>query len=109
MCVDDGSSDDSANEARLGGAVVVKHPINLGQGAALRTGLDYALRQKGADFFVTFDSDGQHSVDAYRLCEHASRSCSARGAAELAGDGRRGPAGAQYAPRHGYFGGRVCG
>lgn len=63
VCVDDGSSDDSANEARLGGAVVVQHPINLGQGAALRTGLDYALRQKGADFFVTFDSDGQHSVD----------------------------------------------
>lgn len=63
VCVDDGSSDDSANEARLGGAVVVKHPINLGQGAALRTGLDYALRQPGADFFVTFDSDGQHSVD----------------------------------------------
>jgi glycosyltransferase involved in cell wall biosynthesis len=63
VCVDDGSSDDSVSEARLGGAVVVKHPINLGQGAALRTGLDYALRQPGADFFVTFDSDGQHSVD----------------------------------------------
>ena len=63
VCVDDGSSDDSASEARRGGAVVVKHPINLGQGAALRTGLDFALRQSGADFFVTFDSDGQHSVD----------------------------------------------
>ena len=63
VCVDDGSSDDSANEARRGGAAVVKHPINLGQGAALRTGLDFALRQPGADFFVTFDSDGQHSVD----------------------------------------------
>ena len=43
--------------------MVVQHPINLGQGAALRTGLDFALTQKGADFFVTFDSDGQHSVD----------------------------------------------
>jgi glycosyltransferase involved in cell wall biosynthesis len=63
VCVDDGSSDDSASEAHRGGAVVVKHPINLGQGAALRTGLDFALRQPGADFFVTFDSDGQHSVD----------------------------------------------
>lgn len=63
VCVDDGSSDDSASEARRAGAIVVKHPINLGQGAALRTGLDFALRQPGADFFVTFDSDGQHSVD----------------------------------------------
>jgi glycosyltransferase involved in cell wall biosynthesis len=63
VCVDDGSSDDSANQARMGGAKVVTHPINLGQGAALRTGLDYGLTQKNADFFVTFDSDGQHSVD----------------------------------------------
>lgn len=63
VCVDDGSSDDSASEARRAGAIVVRHPINLGQGAALRTGLDFALRQPGADFFVTFDSDGQHSVD----------------------------------------------
>lgn len=62
VCVDDGSSDDSAREAELGGAVVVRHPINLGQGAALRTGLDYALQDERAEFFVTFDSDGQHRV-----------------------------------------------
>lgn len=63
VCVDDGSSDDSAAEARAGGAVVVQHPINLGQGAAIRTGLDYALQDAGADYFVTFDSDGQHRVE----------------------------------------------
>lgn len=63
VCVDDGSSDDSAVEASAGGAVVVRHPINLGQGAALRTGLDYALQDPQADYFVTFDSDGQHRVE----------------------------------------------
>lgn len=62
VCVDDGSSDFSAREARSGGAVVVQHPINLGQGAALQTGIDFALARPDADFFVTFDSDGQHRV-----------------------------------------------
>lgn len=62
VCVDDGSTDASAAEATAGGAVVVRHPINLGQGAALRTGLDYALTDAAADYFVTFDADGQHQV-----------------------------------------------
>jgi polyprenyl-phospho-N-acetylgalactosaminyl synthase len=62
VCVDDGSSDRSAAEAAAGGAVVVKHPINLGQGAALQTGIDYALSDRQASYFVTFDSDGQHQV-----------------------------------------------
>ncbi len=66
VCVDDGSSDESVGEARAGGAVVVEHPFNLGQGAAIRTGLDYALRDPGADYFVTFDSDGQHRVEDAR-------------------------------------------
>lgn len=63
VCVDDGSSDDSVREATLGGAVVVRHPTNLGQGAAIRTGLDYALQDRRAEYFVTFDSDGQHQVE----------------------------------------------
>ncbi|WP_455952634.1 glycosyltransferase family 2 protein [Arcanobacterium haemolyticum] len=63
VCVDDGSSDNSVEEARRAGVAVVRHPINLGQGAALRTGLDYALMQEGSEYFVTFDSDGQHRVD----------------------------------------------
>lgn len=68
VCVDDGSVDDSGVEARAAGAHVVKHPVNLGQGAALRTGLDYALTRPGAEYFVTFDSDGQHRVvDAQRM------------------------------------------
>lgn len=61
VCVDDGSSDNSAMTARLAGATVVRHPLNLGQGAALQTGIQYALRTS-ADYIVTFDADGQHRV-----------------------------------------------
>jgi glycosyltransferase involved in cell wall biosynthesis len=62
VVVDDGSSDDTGVAARGAGAVVLRHIINLGQGAALQTGIDYALAQ-GARFLVTFDADGQHRVD----------------------------------------------
>lgn len=70
VCVDDGSSDSSAQMAREAGAVIVAHPINLGQGAALQTGLLYALQDRSAKYFVTFDSDGQHQVsDAAAMVE----------------------------------------
>jgi glycosyltransferase involved in cell wall biosynthesis len=59
VVVDDGSADATADLAQSAGAVVVKHPINLGQGAALQTGLEFALAN-GAEFIVTFDADGQH-------------------------------------------------
>lgn len=59
VVVDDGSRDATAVRAREGGAVVLKHAINLGQGAALQTGIDFALR-RGASRIVTFDADGQH-------------------------------------------------
>lgn len=63
VCINDGSTDDSAARARDAGAVVVTHPINLGQGAALQTGLEYARSRPGAEYFVTFDSDGQHRTE----------------------------------------------
>ena len=63
VCVDDGSKDDSAQRIVHTSAHLVSHPVNLGQGAALQTGLDYALRQPGAEYFVTFDADGQHRVE----------------------------------------------
>lgn len=64
VCVDDGSTDASADRAEAAGAVVVRHAVNLGQGASLQTGITYALRQ-GAKYLVTFDADGQHQlVDA---------------------------------------------
>ena len=45
VCVDDGSSDGSAEQIAAAGAHLVQHPVNLGQGAALQTGVSYALRQ----------------------------------------------------------------
>lgn len=69
VVVDDGSEDATAVEALAAGAVVVPHPLNLGQGAALQTGIQYAL-MRGADFVATFDADGQHSVeDLWRMLE----------------------------------------
>jgi polyprenyl-phospho-N-acetylgalactosaminyl synthase len=61
VVVDDGSNDRTRDRAAAAGASVVGHPINLGQGAALKTGIDYAL-SRGADILVTFDGDGQHRV-----------------------------------------------
>jgi glycosyltransferase involved in cell wall biosynthesis len=61
VVVDDGSADDTATQALEAGACVLTHLINRGQGAALQTGITYALSQ-GADFVVTFDADGQHDV-----------------------------------------------
>jgi len=72
VCVDDGSADGSAQLARAAGATVLRHVLNQGQGAALRTGFDYVLRHTGAAYAVTFDADGQHLVeDAQRMVERA--------------------------------------
>jgi glycosyltransferase involved in cell wall biosynthesis len=59
VVVDDGSKDATAATAAATGATVVRHPINLGQGAALQTAIEFALSQ-GAEIIVTFDADGQH-------------------------------------------------
>ena len=58
VVVDDGSIDDTVRLANSAGAIVLSHQINRGQGAALRTGTQYALDQ-GADIIVHFDADGQ--------------------------------------------------
>jgi len=68
--VNDGSADDSAAQIRAAGAHLVDHPVNLGQGAAIQTGVEYARAQPGAKYFVTFDADGQHQVkDVMRMIE----------------------------------------
>jgi polyprenyl-phospho-N-acetylgalactosaminyl synthase len=69
VVVDDGSRDETAALAHAAGAVVLEHPFNLGQGAALQTGIDYALAH-AAEVVVTFDADGQHRVtDIARLVD----------------------------------------
>ncbi|GAA1734019.1 Glycosyl transferase family 2 [Dietzia kunjamensis subsp. schimae] len=62
VAVDDGSADNSAAAIHRAGAHLVRHPVNLGQGAAIQTGVEYARAQPGARYFVTFDADGQHQV-----------------------------------------------
>lgn len=70
VAVNDGSPDDSAERIHAGGAHLVNHPVNLGQGAGIQTGVEYARRQPGARYFVTFDADGQHQVkDVVRMVE----------------------------------------
>ncbi len=59
IVVDDGSTDETAAVARSLAVTVLRHAINRGQGAALRTGTDAALRL-GADVIVHVDADGQH-------------------------------------------------
>lgn len=70
VAVNDGSADDSAARIHAAGAHLINHPVNLGQGAGLQTGIEYARKQPGARFFVTFDADGQHQVkDVVRMVE----------------------------------------
>lgn len=59
IVVNDGSKDQTALLAKKGGALVVSHPINRGQGSALQTGMEMALF-RGADVIIHFDADGQH-------------------------------------------------
>jgi glycosyltransferase involved in cell wall biosynthesis len=61
VVVDDCSVDATAKNALDAGAHVLRHPINLGQGAALQTGIQYALKNN-CEYVVTFDADGQHSA-----------------------------------------------
>ena len=60
LVIDDGSADRTAEEAERAGALVVRHPFNLGIGAAVQTGLRFAC-QEGYDIVFRLDGDGQHS------------------------------------------------
>ncbi|HEX5210274.1 MAG TPA: glycosyltransferase family 2 protein [Pseudolabrys sp.] len=59
VVVDDGSADDTRQLAHQCGTWICRHAVNLGQGAALQTGIEFALSH-GAKYLVTFDADGQH-------------------------------------------------
>lgn len=65
-CINDGSPDNTASEAATTKAILVSHPVNLGQGAAIQTGIEYGIAQK-FPFMATFDADGQHSIDDLKL------------------------------------------
>lgn len=80
LVVDDGSDDETAEEARRGGARVLAHPYNIGNGAAFKTG----IRAARGEILVTLDGDGQHppediprlleKMDAYDMAVGARRS-----------------------------------
>lgn len=62
VCVNDGSFDNTASEIAKTSAILISHPINLGQGGAIQTGIEYGIAQR-FPFMATFDADGQHSID----------------------------------------------
>jgi glycosyltransferase involved in cell wall biosynthesis len=62
VVVDDGSKDRTWELVSAYPVILLRHSVNLGQGAALQTGVTYAL-QLGAKIIVHFDADGQHSAD----------------------------------------------
>ncbi|MEK6948953.1 MAG: glycosyltransferase family 2 protein [Nanoarchaeota archaeon] len=77
IVVDDGSKDSTKELAKDAGATVLNHLVNLGKGAALKTGCDYAL-ENGADLIITIDADMQHNpndiprfLDSLKECEVA--------------------------------------
>ena len=63
VVVNDGSTDGTSAAAEAAGAHVLEHEVNLGKGAALKTGFEYAIA-KGYDAVVTMDGDGQHDPSA---------------------------------------------
>jgi glycosyltransferase involved in cell wall biosynthesis len=63
VVVDDGSADNTAKIAESFPVTVLRHVCNLGQGAAIQTGISYVLRFADTRYVVTFDSDGQHNPD----------------------------------------------
>ena len=62
VVVDDGSDDTTGEGAISSGAVVIRHPLPLGQGAAIQTGIRFSL-DRGAAYVATFDADGQHNAE----------------------------------------------
>ncbi|MEA3313609.1 MAG: glycosyltransferase family 2 protein [Caldisericota bacterium] len=66
VVVDDGSMDNTSEEARQGGAFVIRNKVNKGKAGAMNVGFKYVLK-KGADFIVVLDADGQHDPDEIPL------------------------------------------
>jgi glycosyltransferase involved in cell wall biosynthesis len=62
VVIDDGSRDNTRDQVLRRPVWLLTHPTNLGQGAALQTGISFAL-SRGATHIATFDADGQHTAD----------------------------------------------
>ena len=62
VVVNDGSTDATCEKVLRRPVWLLQHFVNLGQGAALQTGITFALQQ-GAEYIATFDGDGQHAAD----------------------------------------------
>jgi glycosyltransferase involved in cell wall biosynthesis len=74
IVVDDGSAIALTEILNGSGASLLTHPVNLGQGAALQTGIEFALQQPAIKYIVTFDADGQHmSSDILPMLERLDK------------------------------------
>jgi len=67
IVVDDGSSDQTKKVVEQRGVQCLSHMVNLGKGAALKTGCDYAFKKMGAEAVIIMDGDDQHAVSDLKL------------------------------------------
>ncbi len=89
IVINDGSVDDTAAEAKKGGATVYSHPYNVGNGAAIKSG----IRVASGDIIVFMDGDGQHSLqDIDRLLKYIPEYDMVVGARTLSGQASLGRA-----------------
>ena len=71
VCVNDGSTDNTRSEIQKTPAILVEHALNVGQGATIQTGIEYALQLPHIKYFATFDADGQHDIrDVEKMLHH---------------------------------------
>ena len=63
VTINDGSTDETENILKNLDVILINHPLNLGQGAAIKTGLEYIYNHTNAKALITFDADGQHSIE----------------------------------------------
>jgi len=67
IVINDGSTDSTNIELDKLKIITINHPINLGQGASIKTGIEFVLNYTNAEAVITFDADGQHSVEDAKI------------------------------------------